>query len=221
MRPSPDSIPETTPTWTAGARRRAPVYVAAALLVALLAGVLTFLYLDGLRASALPTGVALVASAPIRPGAQLQADMLEIRQVPIAILPEGHLTEMNQALGRTAIYPVAANQVLVRGDLEGEDSRLSARLPDGRWAMMLPQSWLMSPLPEATLGDRIDLLAYQPGQPVSSVELIVSGVELLSASGPEGAVPLLVAVTLDEARAILYARANAFSLLALLRSRGP
>lgn len=221
MRPSPDSIPETTPTWTAGARRRAPFYLAAALLVALLAGVLTFLYLDRLRASALPTGVALVASAPIRPGAQLQADMLEIRQVPSAILPEGHLTKLDQALGRTAIYPVAANQVLVRGDLEGEDSRLSARLPDGRWAMMLPQSWLMSPLPEATVGDRIDLLAYQPGQPATSVELIVSGVELLSASGPEGVVPLLVAVTLDEARAILYARANAFSLLALLRSRGP
>lgn len=221
MRPSPDSIPETTPTWTAGARRRAPFYLAAALLVALLAGVLTFLYLDRLRASALPTGVALVASAPIRPGAQLQADMLEIRQVPSAILPEGHLTRLDQALGRTAIYPVAANQVLVRGDLEGEDSRLSARLPDGRWAMMLPQSWLMSPLPEATVGDRIDLLAYQPGQPATSVELIVSGVELLSASGPEGVGPLLVAVTLDEARAILYARANAFSLLALLRSRGP
>lgn len=220
MRSPRDSIPETTPTWTAGARRRAPFYLAAALLLALLAGVLTFLYLDNLRASALATGVALVASHPIRAGTRLQGDMLATRRVPVAILPDGYLTDPDQAVGRTAIYPVAANQVLVRGDLEGEESGLSAQLPDGRWAMMLPQAWLMSPLPESTVGDRIDLLAYQAGQPAASVELTVSGVELLSASGPEGVAPLLVAVTLEEARAILYARANAFSLLALLRSRG-
>ena len=42
--------PETTPSWAAGVRRRLPFYLLAALVLAGLAGILTFLYLDRLRA---------------------------------------------------------------------------------------------------------------------------------------------------------------------------
>jgi hypothetical protein len=53
--------PETTPSWAAGVRRRLPFYLLAAFLLALLAAVVTFIYLEQLRASMVPTTTALVA----------------------------------------------------------------------------------------------------------------------------------------------------------------
>ncbi|NIS82045.1 MAG: hypothetical protein GTO14_17980 [Anaerolineales bacterium] len=60
----PTPPPETTPSWAAGFRRRVPFYFLAAIMLALLAGALTFVYLDRLRAEAVPTGQALVARQP-------------------------------------------------------------------------------------------------------------------------------------------------------------
>ncbi len=53
--------PETTPSRAAGVRRRLPVYLLAAFPLALLAAVVTFVYLEQLRASMVPTAAALVA----------------------------------------------------------------------------------------------------------------------------------------------------------------
>jgi hypothetical protein len=61
-------------------------------------------------------------------------------------------------------------------------------------------------------------MAYQAGQPVDQVGMIVSNVEVLdfqgSSSEPER---LILAVDLDQAIAIIYARSNGFSILSLLR----
>ena len=87
--------------------------------------------------------------------------------------------------------------------------------------MVLPSGWLVSPVPDIILGDRIDLVAYLSGQPVVEAGVIVGAVEVLefkgSSANPER---LTLAVTLEEAIAILYARANGFNLLTLLRPEG-
>ena len=61
MQRSATPPPETTPSWAAGVRRRIPFYLLAAFLLALLAAVITFIYLEQLRASMVPTATALVA----------------------------------------------------------------------------------------------------------------------------------------------------------------
>jgi hypothetical protein len=84
--------------------------------------------------------------------------------------------------------------------------------------MVFPAGWLVSPVPPLIRGDRLDLMAYQAGQPVEEVGIIVSNVEVLefvgTSSSPER---LTLAVDLDQATAVLYARTNGFSLLALLK----
>lgn len=215
-----DTPPETTPRWNEAARSRAPLYLIAAFLLALLAAILTFLYLDDIRQRSLPTAQAAVAVDEIRPGSVITSERVEMRSVPAATLPEGAITELSSIVGRTVIYPLAAGEVILQRDLIGEEGGgLAARLPDGRWAMVLPVGWLASPLPEVQNGDLIDLLAYPPGQSVEEVGLIVERVELLAgAVGEANAVTL--AVSLEQATSILYAHVNGFQMLGLLRAQG-
>ncbi len=215
--PRPAPAPETTPNWASGTQRRIPFYLLAALLLAALAGVATFLYLERLRAEALPSATAFVAITDIPIGTLLTEGMLEAQPVPKTILPAGSLAAASEAVGRRAIVPIAAGEVLLQGKLSGgRQATLSDRLRDGRWAMVLPGAWLASPLPDLIVGDRIDLLAYQPGQPASEAGLIVQGVEVLQTESEH----LTLAVTLEEASAIVYGRANGFVLLPLLRPAG-
>jgi Flp pilus assembly protein CpaB len=188
------------------------------LLLAGLAGTLTFLYLDRLRASVLPTRLAVVARQEIRPGSLLDGSMVEGRLVPEAILPADALSAPEQAIGRVAIVPLAAHEVLLTSKLAGGESGLSSRLPDGRWAMVLPSGWLATPLPALAAGDRLDLLAYQTGAPLAEAAVIVSAVEVLEMpSDPNAVGGLALAVTLDQAAAVIYARGNGFLILPLLR----
>jgi len=214
--------PETTPSWAAGVRRRLPFYLLAAFLLAALAAVVTFIYLEQLRASMVPTAPALVARQAIRPGETITEAMVEVSAVPEAIVPAERLTAPSQAIGRTALVPLAAGEVILPQRLSGAgEAGLSRRLPDGRWAMVLPGSWLASPIPEIGVGDRVDLLAYQPGQAVDQAAVIVSAIEVLGVAGTAAeAEALTLAVELEEAAAVTYARANGFLLLPLLRPSG-
>lgn len=64
----PVPTPETIPSWAYGVRRRMPFYLMAALLLALLADEVTFIYLEELRTTMVSTAQALVARQAIPPG---------------------------------------------------------------------------------------------------------------------------------------------------------
>lgn len=213
--------PETTPQWDRERTRRAPIYLLGALILAALAAVLTYRYLNDLRSQSVATAQALVARREIRPGALISEDAVELRDVPPAVLPEGALSSEQQALGRAVAYPIAPGEVLLQRDLVAEGGGgLSGRLPDGRWAMILPSGWLVSPVPALVDGDRLDLIAYRSGDPVEEADVVVSGVEVLEAPPEESGGRLLLVVTMEEAISILYSTSNGFELLALLRPWG-
>jgi hypothetical protein len=86
--------------------------------------------------------------------------------------------------------------------------------------MVLPAGWLVTPLPELDRGDRLDLLAYAVSQPAETAGVVVEAVEILAAPSGGGGNQVTLAVTLQEAIAVVYARANGFQLLPLLRPRG-
>lgn len=212
---------ETSTSWSAGSRRRMPFYLAAAVLLAILAGVLAFNFLNRIRLQAVPSEPVLVAVVDIQPGSMIQPGMVEIRTVPWHVLPVGHMSQIDAALGRITLYPIKANEILLPSRFAGHpEAGLSARLPDGRWAMVLPGGWLVSPIPEVSAGDRIDLLSYQGGEDPVSVGVIVTAVQILEVVGTsESATGLVLAVSLEQAEVILIARANGFSILPLLRPR--
>lgn len=212
-------LPETTPSWSAGVRRRIPLYIIGATLLAITAGVLTFIYLDRIRQEALPTQTAVVALVEIKPGVEISEGMIASQSVPEGVLPANALRQPGEALGRIPARPIVVNEILQISDFVGEaGSGLSARLPDGRWAMVLPAGWLAGPLPNLQGGNHLDLIAYLPGQPIEEAGVIVSAIEILEARGNADSPDILVlAVSLEDATALLYARANGFSLLVLLR----
>jgi Flp pilus assembly protein CpaB len=214
--------PSTTPDWESSARRRVPFYLVTALLLAILAAALTYSYLEDVRAAAVPTGKAVVALQDIRPGTAIEEAMVEVRDVPEAALPPQRLTSESEVVGHLASVPLAPGEVLLPSKISGgPEFSLSSRLPDGRWAMVLPPGWMISPVPELAPGDRIELLTYQAGQLLDEASIVVSAVEVLQFSGAPGDPgQLTLAVTLDEAISILYARVNGFSLLPLLRPQG-
>lgn len=215
--------PETSPNWVAGVRRRMPFYIIIAVLLAVLAGALTFTFLEQLQAKSVPTGQALVALQDIRPGTKITFDMVEVRRVPIAQLPRDAATETSQAVGRTVALPIVAGEVIIPERLAGTaaEGGLSAKIPDGRWALVLTRGWLISPIPEVKVGDRVDLVAYVTGDPQTDAGVIVSAVEIIDFSGSSVSPDqLTVAVTLDEAITILYAHVNKFNILPLLRPEG-
>lgn len=214
--------PQTTPSWSAGFRRRVPFYILAALLLGIIAAVLTFIYLDQLQAEAIPTTDAVLAVQDIPSGEEILEGHVEVRPVPASIIPAGAFSAVSDVIGHIPANPIEASEIILPKDLAGErGSGLSARLPDGRWAMVLPSGWLVSPVPDIIPGDRIDLVAYLSGQPVGEAGVIVGAVEVLEFKGSsENPERLTLAVMLEEAIAILYARANGFNLLALLRPEG-
>ncbi len=214
--------PETTPNWVAGVRRRMVFYLLAAILLALLAGALTFTYLEQLRAQAVPTAMVTVAQVDVEPGTVIDEGMVAQQPVPEGLIPAGALRDPSQVIGHVALQPVVANQVFLKSMLSGyQEGALSAKLPDGRYAMVLPASWLVSPVPALAPGDRIDLVAYLKGDPPREAGVIVTAVQILSVAGQEREVDqLTLAVELEEAIKILYARINGFALLPLLRPQG-
>lgn len=215
-------IPHTTPGWEEPGRRRALFYGVAALLLAFLAAGLTYLYLEQIREQAMPGRESVVVASDLRPGAVIEPGMVMQVAVPEAVLPADAITDPAQALGRALAQPVAERQILRLADFVGErGSSLSARLPEGHWAVVIPQGWFVAPLPQLQEGDRLDLLAYQSGRPIEDAGVIVQGVEVIGLGMNEGqARELTLAVTMEQAIAILYGRANQFSLLPLLRPEG-
>ncbi len=212
----------TTPSWSGGFRRRIPFYILVAILLSLVSAVLTFLYLEDLRARSVPNLTVVVALRDIRPGVTLTGEDVGLQEAPEGIVPSGHFTELDHVLGRSPLAMIHEKEVILSFDLAGgEQSSLSDRLPDGRWAMILPAAWLVSPVPTIREGDHVDLMAYLAGQPREELGLVVSAVECIGFTpGSERAEYLTLAVTEDEAQSILFARANGYSLLLLLRPAG-
>ena len=213
----------TTPGWDRGARRRSGYYLILAALLALLAGGLIFAYLGSLRRAALPNQPALTARLAIRPGTLITEEMIEVRRYPSALLPTGSLDRPSQAVGRTAQFPLEAGEVLLASKLQrGDQGGIAHLIPEGLRAIVLPAAWLAGAPPPLATGDRMDLLAIHPQAAASSAGLILSDVEVLGTTGgTEAPERIVLAVTLDQAQAVLQARASGYHMLLLARPSGP
>jgi Flp pilus assembly protein CpaB len=217
MAQSTGSLPHTSPPWIGAPRTRAPFYVLLAVLLAAVAGILTYRYLGQLRAHTLPSGQVVVAVRGFFPGDQVSTDSVRIEAMPQAIIPDGALTQAQSAIGRVVVWPVSEGEILIQRDLLGEQGgQLAASLPADKWALTLPGSWMAGPLYGVERGDRIDVIAYQAGQPADQAAIVLQSIEIL-VPPTENENLAVLAVTDGEAIALLYARANGFSLLALLR----
>jgi Flp pilus assembly protein CpaB len=216
------TIPTTTPDWQAAVRRRTRFYILVAVLLAVLFGFLVFQFFAHQQAYAPgETTSALFAGEDIPTGTILTGEMLEVKTVPAEALPASHLSYKEQAVGQLTLYPLVQGEVILKERLAGgQGGALAQRCPPGKWCISIPEAWFIAAPPHLAEGDRVEIASALPGRSLEEAGFIATQVQVVALPGGEEGPAYILAVDDQEALNLLYARANEFQLLVLLRPAG-
>ncbi len=216
------NYPTTTPDWRAAVRRRTRFYILAAILLAILFGILVFQFFA--RQQRITPGEltsAVFATQDIEADTQITLDMLEVREVSIQAVPESHLNFLEQAVGELTLYPVVEGEVILGEKLAGDrGGAVAQRCPSGKWCVSIPVVWFIAAPPDLAVGDRVEIASVLPGRSLEEAGFIAAGVMVVELPDTTEIPAYVFAVENGEALSLLYARANEFQLLVLLRPAG-
>lgn len=154
------------------ARTRGCVWLAAGLIVALLAGVVGFVAISrgaqraepAAGATAQGTTVTVVTAAqavPLR--TVLTAEMLTTKDIPVQAAPQGYIAEPAEAVGKINLTELAPGEIiladrLLAPDVTAASGRLALVMANEQVLMAFPASDLMNALGVLKPGDHVDLL---------------------------------------------------------------
>jgi Flp pilus assembly protein CpaB len=150
-------------------RLRGLMWLAAGLVVALLAGLVGFMTLSraaarvGGETESIPTQAVVVAARPVPLGTLLAAEDLEVRQFPAEAIPEGAVGRASDAEGRLSSIELSAGepilaQRLIDPNVVSTDGRAALYLAENEVLMAVPAVDLLSQVNVLEVGDRVDLL---------------------------------------------------------------
>lgn len=214
--------PTTTPDWQAAVRRRTQFYVLVSVLLAILFGILVFQFFSSQRAYA-PGDLdpAVFAATDIEIGTVLTGDMLEVRDVPKGAVPPSHYAYKEQAVGQINLYPLLEGEVIIPQKLSGEGGgAIAQRCPTEKWCVRIPVDWFIALPPDMAEGDRLEIASVFPGESIEKAGFIATEVQVVALPENEESPAYIFSVDDQEALSLLYARANEFKLLVLLRPGG-
>lgn len=219
---SKERYPTTTPDWQAAVRRRTQFYLLVAILLAVLFGVLVFQFFSRQQQMAPGELTSVVfAAQEIKSGTTLSAEMLEVRDVSIRAVPRSHFSYQEQAIGQVTLYPLVEGEVLLPEKLAGDrGGAVAQRCPPGKWCVSIPVTWFIAAPPDLAVGDRLEIASVLPGNSLEEAGFIAAMVQVVALPGDEEFPAYVLAVNDQEAISLLYARANEFQLLVLLRPAG-
>lgn len=178
--------------------------------------------LAGVRATAAPPGptaAVLVARTDLPGGAPVDADDLELRELPADAVPEGATTRAVEVAGRVLAAPVRRGEpvtdvrLVAPGLLDGYPGLVAApvRVADAAVVGLLE------------VGDRIDLVATSPEQS-SAATVVVRGAPVVAVPTPDArhdgmSAGGLVVVAVAPEEALRLAGAAVSSVLSVLLTR--
>lgn len=151
-------------------RLRGFLWLIAGLVIAIGAGVVAYITLSEAVATrplrdqvADPRTNVVVTTHIIEPHQLLTAEDLEFKEIPLALIPEGAVLELDEAVGKmalTMLYPgeVILSQRLLDPNIVSDDGRMAVVLSDNEFLMAFPIADLMSRIDVLKPGDRVDLL---------------------------------------------------------------
>ena len=150
-------------------RSRGCLWLAAGLVVALLAGFIGYMTLSRAAAqrtgqtTAVPEVDAVVATRDIPVRAALKAEDLALKRFPVNAVPEGALRQVADAAGKVTtvdLFPgeVILAQRLVDSNVTTGDGRQALVLAEDQVLMAFPANDLMSRVGVLKPGDHVDLL---------------------------------------------------------------
>jgi len=148
---------------------RGCVWLAAGLIVALLAGFAAYVTLNraatvrGGGAAAGPQVSVVVAARAVAVRSQLTAQDVQLKQLPVELVPQGALREVKQAEGRITLvdlYPgeILLEQRLVNPNMLTANGRYALLMAADQVLMAFPAEDLMSRVGVLKPGDHVDLL---------------------------------------------------------------
>ena len=215
-------FPTTTPDWRAAVRGRTRFYVLIAVLLAVLFGFLVFQFFSRQKIDMHgETTSALVAAETVPGGTRLTGDMVEVRKVPLTALPDSYLTAREQAVGQLALYPFVKGEIILNEKLaRNQGGFLAQSCPSRKWCISIPASWFVAAPPDLAVGDLVEIASALPGKSLEEAGFIATQVQVIGLPSGEEDLAFVLAVDDREALNLLYARANDFQLLILLRPAG-
>ncbi|MCD6424159.1 MAG: hypothetical protein J7L35_01530 [Anaerolineales bacterium] len=216
---SKKEYPTTTPDWRTAVKRRTRFYVLMAVLLAIIFGILVFQFFARQQRIAPGSLISAVfASQDIKAGTVIMEGMIEIRDVSVLSVPDSHLMYKEQAIGKSALYPLSMGEVVLPEKLAGKVGGLVAsRCPSGKWCVSVPLDWFIAAPPDLAEGDMVEIASSLPGGNPGETGFIAAGVQVVLIPENEGSPAFIFALDDQEALSLLYARSNQFQLLALLR----
>ncbi len=177
-------------------RLRGCLWLTAGLVVALLAGVVAFVTLsratasqqapvEGEQGAAGPTVQVVVAARAVTVRAALGSDDLATKEIPVEAVPEGAVSDLEDALGKVTLvdlYPgeVILSQRLVDPNVITGDGRYALIIAEDQVLMAFPAGDLMSRSRVLKPGDQVDLL-FTMNLPTDRAPVATGG-----AAGAEG-----------------------------------
>lgn len=221
-RRSVEKAPTTTPDWQAAVRRRTRFYILVAVLLAVLFGILVYQFFSRQQRFApgeLTSAVFTLRDVEI--GTALTANMLEVREVTAKALPESHFRYVEQAVGQVTLYPLVRGEAVLPEKLsKKKGGAVAQRCPSGTWCVSVPVEWFIAAPPDLSEGDRLEIASVLPGESMEKAGFIATEVQVIALPEDEEAPAFVFAVDDQEALSILYARANKFQMIVLLRPAG-
>ena len=146
---------------------------------------------------------------------------LEIKQVPPELLPDSYFDSIKPLIGSNLASPVAEGEMLLPAKLQGiPNGSLAYLCPARKWCLNIPQDWFVAPPPELAVGDWVDVAASFPGSSMEDSGFIAGEVEVILLPEENRPVAYVLALDDQEALAILYAHANDFQVMVMLRPAG-
>jgi len=147
-------------------RMRGCVWLAAGLIVALLAGFAAYVTLNraatvrGGGAAAGPQVSVVVAARAVAVRTQLSAQDVQLKQLPVELVPQGALREVGQAEGRITLVDLYPGEILLEQRLVNPNTITA----NGRYALVMAADQVLMAFPAEDLMSRVGVL--KPGDHV-------------------------------------------------------
>ncbi len=212
-----------------------------AVMVALIAGLLTIRYLNSAQhategAATVPTRSVIVASRAIHPHERIIAEMLTRITKPSDQVEVGSYSEVRQALNNVALIEIPEGAPLTEAKVGVPASiGITGKLIPGLRAISIPVDFIKSVSSLVAPGDRVDVLASNTRGRAHPTRAIIRGALVLAvntvlepnvapsgaAAAPSGPVSVTLAVTPEQANLLTYADNNTLLRLALRSPKEP
>ncbi len=151
-------------------RKKGWMWMLAGVILAFLAGLLVYrLLTSAVRSATTPkkteTKPVVVAVQDIPMRTVIGEDMVQVRDMPVDLIPEGAITDINDAVGKMPLTDLITGEVLIENRLiepTNVTRHIALAIPKQKVIIALPADDLLNKVAMIKPGDRVDIMVSLP-----------------------------------------------------------